>query len=933
MLDDQITDALWPDELPGHPGQALRTSVSRLRRTLGMPDAIERDGGGYRLVVGPGAVDADRFEALLTRADDGDRVARLRRALDLWTSDVAYADFRYDDFVQAEAERLQSHRLRAYDDLFTELLASGESRELIPDLQLLAREHPHRESFYRFLMLAQYRAGQQAEALKTFQVARARLRDELGIDPSQALSDLEKQILAQDAWLDRSPLAPPNNIPNRLASIVGREAEIEQLAQHLQDWRLVTATGPVGVGKSTVVIESARRIVSEGQMECWYLDLAGVETEDQIPAWIADRLAGLLHGETGRSSEAFTPGRLIGTKRMLIVLDNCEHVIDGVGMAAATILKECPNVAILSASRERLGLPGEFVYPITPLLVSADEPEILDPEQAVGRFPALQLFSDRVQTASPGYRWSSADVPIALRLCHKLDGLPLAIELAAARVGSLAIAEIERQVDGYHAILSPQGGVEPRHRSLEAAIAWSYDLLDEHQQECLEVLARVHGPFSTMDAARLFDIDDESRAAAMVASLRDKSLLRTDPAMSPRHRFSMLRTIREFGMARAAEAGKAREHKIRHARCFLALAGQAEEHLRGGPNQLEWLARCEQSTLDFLAAVTTFIEEDHVEEALDVVARVGIVWTQLRHHATAYPTIRDALAASGAAVFDSTPRVHVVAAFIDLDQPGHEFRDGSDHAGQALRTARIVGDTESAINATALVGLHQWLAGQGDEARESVTAACRLAEGEAGWAEAFACTIAGIVEHALRPSGGAIVALERAAALALARSDEALTAAAFSFLGAALKDLGHHPEARAAFRTAYESGQRIGDPEPAIRGAAGLALASSLDADTAEAAEASGRALRLLGPLSTGVRYAGLSSLYLGYEVPFDIDTLDEAMTRVLRQPRSEQPTAFIRFLLEMAERRAVDVLDPARVEEIQAALTALESPPDRASA
>ena len=183
-LDDQIVDALWPDRLPGYPGQALRTSVSRLRRMLGAPDLIVRDSGGYRLVVEPGSVDADRFEALLVSTDPRDRAARLRQALDIWTSDDAYADFRYDDFAQTEAQRLQSLRLQTYEDLFTERLASGESHELIPDLQVLVRDHPHREPFYGLLMLALYRAGQQPEGLRAFQVARAKLREDLGLDPS-----------------------------------------------------------------------------------------------------------------------------------------------------------------------------------------------------------------------------------------------------------------------------------------------------------------------------------------------------------------------------------------------------------------------------------------------------------------------------------------------------------------------------------------------------------------------------------------------------------------------------------------------------------------------------------------------------------------------------------------------------------------------------
>ncbi|MGI9614213.1 MAG: BTAD domain-containing putative transcriptional regulator [Acidimicrobiales bacterium] len=926
LLDDQIVDALWPDRLPGSPGQSLRTSVSRLRKRLGGRDVIVRDKGGYRLVVEPGSVDADRFEALVASVDPGNLVARLGQALDLWSADEAYADFRYDDFVQPEAERLQALRLQAYEDLFAGRLDLGESHELISELQALVGEHPHREPLYRLLMLALYRAGQQRAALRTFRVASARLGSELGIEPSRALIELEQQILLEDPQLALTEPATPNNIPSRIASIVGRKADIDQVCTHLEDQRLVTVMGPVGVGKSTAAIESARQIVAEGRRESWYIDLGGVTADDQLSTKITDKLAKLLHRSPDRDWQAFAPGQLIGTKKMLIVLDNCEHVIDGIGDVAATILKDCPNASILASSRERLGLPGELVYPLAPLLAGAEGDDVLDPRYAVDSYPALRLFAERAQSASPGFQLSPADVPTALRLCRKLDCLPLAIELAAARVPSFTIAEIEQQLEGRYSILSSQRGVEERHRSIEAAIAWSYDLLDEHEQECLQLLARVSGPFTITDATNLFDSDDESRVAVAVASLRDKSLVRTYGEISQRRRFTMLRTIRQFATTRATEAGKNHEHRMRHAFCFLSLAREADKYLLGGPHQLQWLKRCDENTTDLLQAVQTFIDEDHVEEALDLVARVGIVWTRFRHNIAAYPAIRDALTASGADVFASTPRVHLIASWISVNSTEREVGDGSAHAQHALRTAQLVGDGETAIVATALRGLNEWLAGQGDDARGSVAAACNLAAGEdASWAENFAFLVAGIVEHALRPADTTTRHLERAAELATARSDEWSRAVASGFLGSALKDAGQYSRASVAFRQAYESGRRIGDPDPAIVGAAGLALVSGLDRDHVSAEIAADRALKLLEPLTGATQHASLSQLYLGYQTSFDIAEASQALTRIFLQPRGERAATFIRFLLDVAERRAVDLLDADRVGEIRSGLTTLD--------
>lgn len=927
LSDDQIFHLLWPERLPEYPGQALRTSVSRLRKMLGDSDAIVRHGGGYRLEVEAGSVDADRFEALLADGGVDYRVARLGEALAQWTSNEAYADFRYHDFVQVEAARLQDLRLQACEELAEERLAQGASEQLIPNLQFLVREHPLRERLYGLLMLALYRAGRQAEALRTFQVARNYLGEELGLEPSGALVELEEQILLQDPRLDLAPRPAANNLPSRITSIVGRDSVIDALVGHLRERRLVTVTGPGGVGKTTVATEAARNIASEGRTECWHIDLGSVSGAGQVLPYLASELATLL--QQPAAATGLPLPELIGRRSMLLVLDNCEHVIEEVADLVGAILKECLNAVVLATSRERIGLLGELAFPVEPLWAGAGEPDGLDAQRAADDYPALGLLVDRCEAVSPGFHLAPEEVSVALRLCRRLDGLPLAIELAAARSSSLSIAEIESQLNGYFLILSTQRGVGGRHRSLEAAIGWSYNLLTEQEQTCLQRLAQVHGPFTITDTARLLSDSDGVAAAATVALLRDKSLVRPTSAVSLGTQFELLQTIREFATVRAIEAGNEGEHRLRHAWCFHALGEEAAAHLSGGPHQVVWMTRCRQNTTDLLQAVETFIANDATEAAVDLVACVGRVWSEFTLRDEAYPIVRAALDASGDSVFETTPRAQVIASWLSVDAPGRLIGGGLEHAEEAVRTSRLVGDIESGIAATALLGLNQWLRGLRYEALESVREAYRVASSESGsWAETFACMIAGIIERALEPAGATPSALERAVASAQARSDEVGEAFANVFLGSSLLDFGGYIEAAAAFRKGYLSSRRAGISGPAIAGAAGLAIASWLSEKPEEALSASGWALAVLDGLATSAQYGALSQLYLAPVPTLTPSEVEEGMRRVGEQPVGGQGPAFIRFLLEAAEKRAVQHLDGAQAKEIRAGLSALSMRP-----
>jgi DNA-binding SARP family transcriptional activator len=507
---DRLVEDLWGEHPPGNPANTLQGRVSALRRALGSAGSgmVVTRPPGYALNVDPGQVDATRFERLVaeataTAAGDGPRAARLlEEALGLWRG-PALAEFADQPWAQAEAARLEELRLAATEALVDLRLAAGGHAGLVGELEGLVAAHPTRERLRGQLMVALYRSGRQADALGAYTEAREVLAEELGIDPSPELQRLYQAILVQDpaleaTTLDRGP--GRHNLPERLTSLVGRDEELRELAKLVEQHRLVTVLGPGGAGKTSVAVELARQLAPGVPDGVWLVELAGL-ADPALLAEVVVAALGLVE-EAGGAAPPPAPERLatfVADKALLLVLDNCEHLVGACAELAQRLLAAGPEVKVLATSRAVLGVPGEVVWPVPPLAVpEAPDPEVIpapggatgpgpaaaaDAPEALARYDAVRLFWERAAAADPGFALDAASAPAVAELCRRLDGLPLAIELAAARVRFLPPAEIVARLGDRFGLLA--GGsrtVAARQRTLRATVDWSWELLEQREQ-------------------------------------------------------------------------------------------------------------------------------------------------------------------------------------------------------------------------------------------------------------------------------------------------------------------------------------------------------------------------------------------------------------------------------------------------------------------
>src|SRR5579875_2526796 len=440
---ERLAEELWHGRPPAGVETTLRSYVSRLRSTLGDSASIRGHGGAYSLEVPPEAVDSVRFERLveegreaLARGAHPRAARRLREALSLWRG-AALADVAADGpgLLRLEADRLQELRLVAVELRIEAELGLGSSESLVAEAEALVRRHPYRERLWRLLMLALYRAGRQAEALAAYRRARSVLDEQLGLEPSEQLRELEQAILRQEV----PPARPPelqHNLPAPLTSFVGRVRELAEVERLLEEGRLVTLTGVGGVGKTRLALETAARLLPELADGVFWCDLGAISEPSLVTRAVArvfdvreQAAPDLLERLALRLREA----------EVLLLLDNCEHLRDACAELAQTLLRGCPRLRILATSRTALGAGGECDYPVPPLAVAAPAE---DPRSS----EAVSLFLARARAARPRLLADEAALAAAARICAELDGLPLAIELAAARAKALSFQEIEARL-------------------------------------------------------------------------------------------------------------------------------------------------------------------------------------------------------------------------------------------------------------------------------------------------------------------------------------------------------------------------------------------------------------------------------------------------------------------------------------------------------
>lgn len=613
---ERLIDGLYGTAPPAGAANALQSQISRLRGRLAPHTEIEGNSAGYRVTAAPETVDSHIFErmcgegrAALTAGDHARAAAGLRAALALWRG-PALPDL---PAAPAEAIRLTELRLTAVQDRVEADLALGGGPELVPELRALLSAHPLSERLYGQLMRALHAGGRPAEALTVYEEARRTLAEQLGADPSPELSALHGELLRGRAA--HAPRRP--RLPAPLTRCVGRAAELDRITALFEGSRLVTLTGPGGTGKTRLAIEAAgaRDTPGTGADVC-FVELAPLTDGAQIPYAV---LTALGVREGFRSAGADATERLLTAledREPLLVLDNCEHLVNAAAGLAALLLGACPGVRILATSREGLGITGEALVPVPPLSAR----------------PSAELFLERARSVRPDFD-GHARVP---EICAALDGLPLAIELAAARLRTLTPDELAGRLDDRFRVLTRgDRSKAPRHHTLRAVVEWSWDLLDDEERELAGRLT-VFGGGATLEAVEA--VCGIPHPEDLLASLVEKSFLEH----LPHGRYRMLETLRAF----AAEGLTGRDAlRDAHAAYFLQLAERAEPRLRTG-GQLPWLARLTDE-LGNLDAAQRHLTRTATGGALRLMAALTWFWRLRGLHGEQVPQARALLAAVG----------------------------------------------------------------------------------------------------------------------------------------------------------------------------------------------------------------------------------------------------------------------------------------------
>jgi predicted ATPase/DNA-binding SARP family transcriptional activator len=694
---------LWGEDPPADEINALQSLVSRLRRALIRSELVESGPAGYRLAIAPESVDAIRFERLtahgrrrLTEGDPQEASAAFGEALRLWRG-APLAEVADATYAVAWIERLDKLRLSTIDDRADAGLKLGRHADLVAELDEVAGLHPLRERTHELLIRALAGSGRQAEALAAYEQLRRALAEELGLDPPLHLQQLQTAVLRDspdllapterlNAGTGSAAMAAGSPVPDRprrtnlrssLTSFVGRELELLQLAAAIKRSRLVTLVGTGGAGKTRLASEAAGRLSDQGTDGVWMIQLAPVTDPDDVASTALGSIGTLdramleLSPPSHRDRDALS--RLVeslGGHDVVLILDNCEHLIDAAAKLAEHLLGLCPKLTVIATSREPLGIVGESLWPVLPLAT----PKLDDTQPTALETPAVRLFVDRVALVRSGFAVTPSNADAVAEICRRLDGLPLAIELAAARLRTLSVEAVAARLGNRFRLLT--GGnrtAMPRHQTLRAVVAWSWELLTENERSLAEQLSVFPGgatvqaaaaicsidpagtrpllqvaehpdhrpgdrPDNDLDDAEDLDTEDPATVeivADLLASLADKSLLvvveasDSEGAIQPRYR--MLETIREFANERLADRGEPAALRAAHARYFRDLAERAEPQLRSSA-QLIWLDQLTAERDNLLAALRYAADTSDADTAIRIGAALSWYWTLLGRH-------------------------------------------------------------------------------------------------------------------------------------------------------------------------------------------------------------------------------------------------------------------------------------------------------------
>jgi predicted ATPase/DNA-binding SARP family transcriptional activator len=619
---ERLALALWGEDAPPSAVKTIQVYVARLRKAIADPDVLVTTPAGYRLRVQPGQLDVEQFERLVAEGSDAlaagdaeDAAARLQEALRLWRGSPL-AELASMPFAPAEIARLEEQQLAVVELRIDAELGAGRHAALVAELQQLTREHPWRERLHAQLMLALYRSGRQAEALEAYRQAREVLVEQLGIEPGAELHEFQQAMLDQDPALDAravasGPSARRPSLPEPPTALIGRASELEDIAGQLCDGstRLLTLLGPGGVGKTRLALAAAASVAARFADGASFVSLAPLAEPAELAAAIVVALGVPVQG---RATPTDALLRFLEAREVLLVLDNFEHLLAGATLPA-DLLARCPRLTILATSRAPLRVAAERLYAVDPLVVP---PAGEAPLPGDRRYPSVALFVDRAVAHDPGFRLDRRSAPHILHVCRRLDGLPLALELAAARVGVLEADELAQRLDGALALLTSGTRDAPaRQRTLRATIDWSYGLLDDAERRAFGRMALFPGGVELAVAEQVTEASIDE-----LDSLVAKQLV-----VRRARRLSMLETIREYALERFDDDSGAEMVRERLVRWCSALAGEAAPRLRTR-DRVSSLARLDREMPNVRAAVSWAIDAGRHDDALRLVAELWPYW-------------------------------------------------------------------------------------------------------------------------------------------------------------------------------------------------------------------------------------------------------------------------------------------------------------------
>ncbi|WP_103883653.1 BTAD domain-containing putative transcriptional regulator [Actinacidiphila yanglinensis] len=666
---------IWGEHPPADATNALQRLVSRLRKVL--PDGtVEGRTDGYRLTVAPDAVDAVRFERLVAAAqaqseDAARRVRLLREALDLWRG-AAMQDVGLQDSTAFDAAvaRLEGLRLTATEEWCDAELALGRGAELVTELTDLVAAHPLRERPAAALMRALAAAGRDSEALLVYQQAREALADALGADPSPELSAVHVALLRGE--LGRREETRRTNLRAELTTFVGRGRDVAAVRDLIAEHRLTTVIGPGGSGKTRLATETARTLLGDLPDGAWLVELAAVGAEGDVAQATLAGL-GLRDALLGGAPSTELTDRLITAIRdreALLILDNTEHVIESAAVFAHRVLGECRRLRILATSREPLGITGEALWLVEPLALPDAYPGRAEMESS----PAVQLLRDRAGAVRRDLAVDAQTLSTMVRVCRALDGMPLAIELAAARLRTMSIDQLANRLDDrFRLLTSGSRTALPRHKTLRAVVDWSWQLLTDAERVVLRRLSVFTGGASLEAAERVCAGEEVAaeQVLELLTALTEKSLLLAEGDSAPRYR--MLGTIREYAGQRLDEAGETDLARSAHLACFTELAETAEPHLRRA-EQLEWLATLETDHDNISAAMRGALAAGEAQAAMRLAAGAGWYWWLGGHRTEGLELIIAATRTPGPAADELRAAVYALVVLYVGDGRGDEHQ-------------------------------------------------------------------------------------------------------------------------------------------------------------------------------------------------------------------------------------------------------------------